>query len=89
LTQAVQAVEAVHAWTQQHYKDNPDPHKKMNDLADLKADLERITAKHNEFVGKIQVAKQEAERNPAQETSDDPYQTRLRFGRGLEISRPW
>jgi hypothetical protein len=70
--QAVQAVEAVHAWTQEHYRDNPDPHNLMNGLADLKADLRRITAKHNEFVGKIQLAKQEAERNGAQETSDDP-----------------
>ena len=73
LTQAVQAVEAVHAWTQEYYRDNPDPHKLMNDLADLKADLQRITDKHNEFVGKIQLAKQEAERNAAHETSDDPY----------------
>jgi hypothetical protein len=44
LTQAVQAVEAVHAFTQQHSKYNPDPHKLTSDLADLKADLQRITA---------------------------------------------
>ena len=73
LTQAVQAIEAVHAWTQEHYTNNPDPHNLMADLSDLRSDLQRITAKHNQLVGKIQLAKQEAEQKAAQESPDDPY----------------
>ena len=76
LTQAIQALEAVHAWTQEHYQNNPDPHNLMADLADLKADLQRMTAKHNQLVGKIQLAKQEAEQKAAQQISDDPYDGR-------------
>jgi hypothetical protein len=48
----------------------------MADLADLKADLQRMTAKHNQLVGKIQLAKQEAEQKAAQEIPDDPYDGR-------------
>lgn len=73
LNQAVQAVEAVHAWTQEHYKDNPDPHNLMGDLGDLKGDLQRMTERHNELVGKIQLAKQEAEQKAATEIPDNPY----------------
>jgi len=72
LNQAVQAVEAVHAWTQEHYRDNPDPHNLMADLADLKGDLDRLTARHNELTGRIQLAKQEAEQAATQGTSDNP-----------------
>jgi hypothetical protein len=72
VNQAIQALEAVHAWTQEHYKDNPDPHNLMADLADLKSDLQRLMARHNEFAGKIQLAKQEAQQKAAPEDSDNP-----------------
>lgn len=73
LNQAIQALEAVHGWTQEHYNDNPDPHNLMADLSDLKGDLERMVARHNELAGKIQLAKQEAEQKAAEEQSDNPY----------------
>jgi hypothetical protein len=73
LNQAIQALEAVHAWTQEHYKIHPDPHNLMADLEDLKADLHRMMAKHNELAGKIQLAKQEAKQKSAEEVPDDPY----------------
>ena len=73
LNQAIQALEAVHAWTQEHYKNNPDPHNLMADLEDLKGDLQRMMAKHNQLTGKIQLAKQEAEQKAAQEVPDNPY----------------
>lgn len=73
LNQAIQALEAVHSWTQEHYKDNPDPHNLMADLNDLKGDLERMMAKHNQLAGKIQLAKQEAEQKAAEQLPDNPY----------------
>jgi hypothetical protein len=73
LNQAIQALEAVHAWTQEHYKVHPDPHNLMADLADLKADLQRMMEKHNELAGKIQLAKREAEQKSAEQDPDDPY----------------
>ena len=73
LNQAIQALEAVHAWTQEHYKNNPDPHNLMADLEDLKGDLQRMMAKHNQLTGKIQLAKQEAEQKSAEQDPDDPY----------------
>ncbi len=69
LNQAVQALEGVHAWTQEHYRDNPDPHALMADLDDIKGDLTRLTTRHNELAGKIQLARAEA----AQQLPENPY----------------
>jgi hypothetical protein len=45
----------------------------MADLEDLKGDLQRMMAKHNQLTGKIQLAKQEAEQKSAEEVPDNPY----------------
>ena len=72
LTQAVQALEAVHAWAQEH-QTTGDPHNLMADIADLKGDLQRMTDKHNALQGKIQLAKQEAEQAAANQVPENPY----------------
>ena len=73
LTQADQALEEVHAYAQRYQEGNPNPKELVEALKDIRVEIGKVTARHNELQGQIREAQHEVEQQQANQANDPGF----------------